>query len=692
MGLTFLVPAFLAGLAALAIPVAIHLVYRQRHVSVAFPSLMFLRKVPFRSMRRQRLRDRALFALRCLGLALLALAFARPFLEGASRLAAPAGGGRELVVLLDRSYSMTYAGRWDRAVQAARAAIEGLGPDDLATLVAFDEGAQALTEPSADAGRLRAALESVRPGAGATRYGPALKLAQERLDSSERPRREALLITDFQKLGWDGQDEVRLPEGAVLRWADLSASDAANVAVADLLLQRELEGGRERVSVSARLTNKGGRPAGAVGVSLEVDGRVLQNEKVELPANGSATVAFAAFPLPPDTSRGTVRVDADALPADDAFHFTLSPGQDVPVLLLDAPRGARSLYLSRALAIGNRPRFRLKTVRAGQAGAPEIEAASAVVLNDVPPPTGAAARALKRKVEAGAGLVVVLGERSTAASWGGEAAAWLPTPIGATVDRAVERGASLAYLDRAHPLFEPFRGPRTGDFSSARFLRYRSLPATDGVLARFDDGSPALVETKLGGGRILVWTSTLDVTWNDLALQPVFLPFVHQLVKHASGHAEGRPWRTVGEALDLSRFGEGASSAGAGAARTEGFLAVSPSGRKAAVPPGSLELEEAGFYELRRPGRGGEGAWSVAVNANRAESDLSVLDPEELAGAVTVAGAGAAAAAAGAPTTEEREQRQALWRYVLMGVFVILVVETAAAHRLSGGTAARPRR
>jgi hypothetical protein len=292
-------------------------------------------------------------------------------------------------------------------------------------------------------------------------------------------------------------------------------------------------------------------------------------------------------------------------------------------------------------------------------------------------------------VEAGGGLVAVLGERSTAKAWAGEAASWLPAAIGATVDRAVERGASLAYLDRAHPLFEPFRGPRTGDFASARFLRYRALPASDGVLARFDDGSPALVEKKVGRGRVLAWTSTLDVTWNDLALQPVFLPFVHQLVKHASGHAEGRPWLTVGEALDVSRF---QADPGSGAPEDD-LLAVFPSGRKVAAPAGSLELDEAGFYELRRAGRGAEGAWSVAVNANRAESDLSSLDPEELAGAVTRhAGAAAAAAAAGAPTTEERERRQALWRYVMMGVFVILVVETAAARRLSAGRTAGPRR
>ena len=81
MSLTFLAPLFLLGLLAVAVPIIVHLVNRERRNAIAFPSLMFLRRVPFRSVRRQRIRHWPLFALRCLALALLALAFARPFLD-----------------------------------------------------------------------------------------------------------------------------------------------------------------------------------------------------------------------------------------------------------------------------------------------------------------------------------------------------------------------------------------------------------------------------------------------------------------------------------------------------------------------------------------------------------------------------------------------------------------------------------
>src|SRR5512146_1172999 len=106
--MNFLAPAFLAGLAAIAVPVIIHMIHRERRVVVEFPSLMFLQRIPYRSVRRQKLRHILLLVLRCIAIALLVSAFARPFFER-RHTAVSTTGAREVVVLLDRSASMTYA-------------------------------------------------------------------------------------------------------------------------------------------------------------------------------------------------------------------------------------------------------------------------------------------------------------------------------------------------------------------------------------------------------------------------------------------------------------------------------------------------------------------------------------------------------------------------------------------------------
>src|ERR1700712_2541960 len=143
--MNFLAPAFLGGLAAIAVPVIIHLIHRERKAVIEFPSLMFLERIPYRSVRRQKIRHLLLLILRCLALALLVAAFARPFFER-KHVAASTTGAREVVILLDKSASMGYAGRWKKAQDAAKKVVSGLGQSDRATLVLFASDAAVATE------------------------------------------------------------------------------------------------------------------------------------------------------------------------------------------------------------------------------------------------------------------------------------------------------------------------------------------------------------------------------------------------------------------------------------------------------------------------------------------------------------------------------------------------------------------
>ena len=182
MGL--LAPLFLLGLVGLAVPIVVHLTERQRRNVVDFPSLMFLRKIPFRSTQRRRIHHWALLSIRALALALLVAAFARPFFEDSAVAIGSTLGPREVVVVLDRSYSMGYGDRWERAKTEAREVFEGLDASDRASLVFMSRGAEALLRATSDRARLLTALDTASLSADGTLYGPALKLAQTILEES----------------------------------------------------------------------------------------------------------------------------------------------------------------------------------------------------------------------------------------------------------------------------------------------------------------------------------------------------------------------------------------------------------------------------------------------------------------------------------------------------------------------------
>jgi hypothetical protein len=134
----------------------------------------------------------------------------------------------------------------------------------------------------------------------------------------------------------------------------------------------------------------------------------------------------------------------------------------------------------------------------------------------------------------------------------------------------------------------------------------------------------------------------------------------------------------VGEVLDPSRI---VSSRQPAEIRT----VVSPSGQRTALDPEGgdvVPLEEQGFYELRGQSPAGGPAATVAANVDLSESDLTAMDPKELAVAV---GGGAASTAAGAGTPEmtdaTREATQRIWWYLLFAGAIVLAAETILSNR-----------
>src|SRR3979411_2955483 len=135
--MSFLTPFFLVGLSAIAIPIVIHLIQRERKRIIEFPSLMFIQKIPYQSVRRRRIRHWFLLLMRALAMALIVAALARPFLPPGAGAVGAGGGNREFVILLDQSASMGYGDHCERAREAARTVINSMGASDKATLVLF---------------------------------------------------------------------------------------------------------------------------------------------------------------------------------------------------------------------------------------------------------------------------------------------------------------------------------------------------------------------------------------------------------------------------------------------------------------------------------------------------------------------------------------------------------------------------
>ncbi len=717
--MSFLAPLFLLGLAALAVPVLIHLTQRERKSVVVFPSLMFLKKIPYESVQKRRIRDWLLLALRLAALLLIVAAFSRPFLRGSSVAAAP-GGARDIVVLLDRSYSMGYGDSWSRAQRLAAESIASATAADRVSVVLFADSAEVVLRSTPDRSRAVAEINAASPGPGATKYGPALKLAGSLLAESLLPRKEVIVVSDFQRSGWQPDDTLRLPGGTVITTAVVEGAAGPSLALTPATLLRTRDAGQpERVTVTAGVLNRTAAEATAIPLQLEMDGRIVQTLPVSVAGNASATVTFAPVSIAATTTRATVRLGAaapkgvagqsgvapavsaiDALARDNVFNFTITPSAPVPVTVVtQGNRDDANLYLARALAIGEAPRFETSLQSAEALAGDAVNRARLLVLNDVAVSEDAAAK-LVTFVEGGGGLLIALGPR---ASWPSSRAAWLPAIVGLAADRTRGAAAKLSGMDYGHSVFEPFRAPRSGDFSTARFYSYRALKvAKDAtVLARFDTGEPALVEKTIGRGRVVMFASTIDLSWNDLALKPVFLPFVHQLGRHLSGFREQPAYLTIGEVLDITAAEIAAGATTSTAMANGGRTVLAPSGQRRDLSPSApgaagdksgvgvtaaLELVEQGFYEVRAGGKEPGAVVVAAANVDLSESNLDRMDPKELSAGVTGNGAAGSTLAPDILPDKAQELAQRVWWYLLFAGILLLIAETVVAQRLSRAT------
>lgn len=690
--MSFLAPLFLAALAAAAVPIFVHLIQRERRKIVEFPSLMFVQRIPFQSVERRRIHNWWLLLLRLTALIAVVAAFARPFFP-VDPVAAAATGDREVVILLDRSASMGYGDRWARAQAEANRVVGTLSGGDRATLVLFDDSPEETVRATSDAGTLQGAIANATVTAGATRFAPALRLAQSRLSMSGSSRKEAFLISDFQRSGWARQEDIQLPEGATLTPIPITDEQVENVAVTSVVMQREPFSGAERVTVTAAVANRGGSEVEDLEVTLEIDGRVVQRRTVALEAGASDAVLFEPITLAGANAQAVVRAGTDGLPADDTFHFVLSPTRPVSVLVVqgeDAPAQS-GLYLRTALDLGREPSFQSESVAASRLTSSMLDGRSLVVVNDAALST-TAAQALVAFAERGGGVLLVLGERAPA---GGN---WplLPGSLSAPVERMAVRGATLGYLDYSHPVFDEFQDPRNGSFSGMRFLKYRGLQpgGDDRVLARFDDGAAAMVERRVGAGRVIALASTLDGTWNDVPRHAMYLPLVHELSAYLAQHELSEAWQTVGRMFDISSpVGALVRDGQMGAPGATGMgvrgVVVSPSGQQVTLGAGgaeSIELTEQGFYSVRLAGSGDRAPYVVAVNLAPEESDLESVAPETFLSAVSAPSgleAGTAPMDLEPLTPADMEKRQSIWWFLLVGGLIALLAEAALSNRLS---------
>jgi hypothetical protein len=562
------------------------------------------------------------------------------------------------------------------AMRRAETVITEAGNDEQVALLSFGKRFEVLHRFTNDKNKLLTTLRTLKPGWESTDYEQALRGAESLLGEvkTSGPKR-VVLISDFQAPGFNpASSTFKLSNEIQLTTFDVAGNASQpNLAITNVEARGVIYSQKYQEFVAVHINNFSDEPRSRVLVDFEINDQTVEKREIDLASREAKAIEFSNFNLAEGPNRCVIKIAASDFPADNQFYFTLRRLDPAKALIAEgATRGrSESLYLQSALSTDEGLPYTFTTKSAGSIDPASLGEYSLVILNDAGPLSSALSDSLTKFVEAGGQLIIATGARTEAAAFNGSLGRIAPAVLREPVTSKPGESVAMTDVNFDHPIFEVFR--QGGRLAAAHVAGYfRSAPRPNAaMLARYEDGSPALTESGAGKGRVLLFTSTLDPSWNDLPLTPLYLPFVQQMVRYTSPREQGA-WYGLDQPFVVAKDAHGNLPAIDSPAGVR--LSESP------TPQGELLVTgyEPGFYRLRYS----EHPDFAAVNIDGSEGDFTKLNFSEFIAAVT-GGAGSAegSEANRSLSNAEIEGRQRVWWLLLLTALLLLLLESFLASR-----------
>jgi hypothetical protein len=643
----------LGGLALLAMPVAAHLLNRHARRTVVFPSIQLLLQSVAGQSRLFRLRRRIVLALRCLAVALIVLAFARPVwfdVRAANPGASDAAAG--VVLLVDGSASTAQRSGGVTLAHTLRASANKT-LDSLRVGTDFANIVYATSRPQALLPQMTRNLAALREELG------RLDATYERADLPQsiavagqmlgefKGQRRLVVLSDLQQTNWvevlqEANLAKLLPPETTVTVVGPPAVEGENVSLSQPRFFPAQPLADQPLQLIVRASNFANREK-LVQTIVKFDGEAAGEQTVTLAPGEERDVAFEVARVSAGQHRAEFAIADDALIADNRAWLVVKTVERLPVLIVsdDNPNqaGSAGYFLVRALAPHNdaNDRFDVRHVSTIQLSEADLSAATAVFLGYLGELTAPAAKLIDAYIAGGGGVLIFCGEGPVARNLrmlddsAGEAGV-LPWQAGAARDFSLAKDALRITGGKWQSrLLADFDEQSQIAIAQIRFQRSWTVGAVRPdaqVLLTFSDGSPALGVRNTGLGQCLLANFSPALETSDLAKYGSFVALAQSLARHLRPAAGAARPALVGEAYQhpeaLAADSEGGSLA-----------LVGPDGK--AVPfdtdleSGKVRLhiprpEQPGLYEFQRD----KERMAAAINVDPRESDLRRIDEATL--------------------------------------------------------------
>jgi len=732
---------FAAGAAATSVPIIIHLLNKRKFRIVIWAAMDFLLAAQRRNARRLKFQRWLLLAVRCLALLVLAAAIGQLVLNSNVLGGLLGSGQRAVVVVWDDSYSMGFQrqGADSAYDNSKKLLIDWLGKlssaDKVMIIQAHRGGIVTGNKPSPDHKGLQSQVKNAELSDAGTDLPAALDQAASVLKDQQTAgvqTREVIILTDFSNSsihdpvrGVGAENRIQGLEGDRLKKSmellraqttsppkilDVGSPDQANTAVTDIRPQRPIVVAGYPAKFDVTVMNATASPQIDKPLTILVDGMVVHTEKLgKIDAGSVRQVVVDIAIQTPGRHMVEARIPPDQLPLDDARRLVLNVQREIPILLVDGdPPDNRHLgstqYLSYAYTFPAQGKpggvFSTKVITELELPTTPLAPYAAVILSDTSAPRSGMVRDnLQKYVEAGGLLMIFPGDNTNPKEMndalGETGAKLLPASLGQPVKLVtaaeIKEGIAFAPQNFSHPVLQKFgeadlQGQEAG-FKTVQTSQYLKLgvPADGSVetilkYAKADKtpGDAAVVMKPVGRGKVVLFASSADTSWNTFGAEPSFLPFVHELTYYAMSRESNGLTLRVGDKINLPAETE---NPGAWSAPRGNKISVSSETVDGRPRLTSSPLLAAGPYA------GADGRPVVVVNPDPEEVDIRRVNVGQMATALGVDPKDIAEAPRSlepkAVVQEHKQTGSDLARKLLLAALGFFILETILARLFS---------
>lgn len=621
--MSFLYPTFLFALAAVAIPVIIHLFNFRRYKTVYFSNVRFLTEVKEQTDSRSRLKHLLILFCRMLAITFLVFAFAQPFIS--SKTAPVAAGKKAVSIFIDNSFSMGQLSAdvplLDLAKLKAREIVTAYDADDLFQLLTQDF--EARHQRLVDKEEMINLIKEVKISPKTHTITDIISRQKQALLNSGAAQQSIYVLSDFQK---NFSDFNQLKEDTTIQTnlVPLHARELSNLYIDTCWTESPVQIAGQANRLIVKLINDGPEPLDNGRLTLQINGltKAISNFSIKENSTVYDTINYTVT----DTGWNRVAMSVIDHPIvfDDTYYMTYLVSKNRNVLIIN--QAGENPYLN--ALFGKNDFFALQNINYNQLNYADLARQQFVILNGLDLISSGLSAELKKFAEQGGNLLIFPSAGADLASLNG-----FLQNVGADIFSGfITQNKTVQELNTRNAVFADVfqQVPQNISLPSVTgsYQVVSRTNTTADPLLIFGDRSFLICKYVAGNGLLFLATVPLDKKFTDLPLNPLFAPMVYKMAVMKETAAVNA--MVIGKSnlvsipVDLSNGTQILHLKGA----TEEMIPGQRLIANQVVVSLNNDLDQAGIFSLQT--ESGQVRSYIALNYDRRESDLHFLSNTEL--------------------------------------------------------------